>query len=64
MITLRNDINIWSYTGYKYEQLKNIDYLYKFLLTTGIDVLIDGMFIKELKPEQLEHCSNCSLICI
>lgn len=50
IITLRNDINIWLYTGYKYEQLKNIDYLYKFLLTTGIDVLIDGMFIKELKP--------------
>ena len=50
IINLNYTLNIWLYTGYKYEQLKNIDYLYKFLFTSPIDVLVDGQFIQRLKP--------------
>lgn len=53
IINIRKEANIldvWLYTGYKFEQLLNIDYLYDFLLNTFIDVIVDGQFIERLKP--------------
>lgn len=40
--------NIWLYTGYTYQQVKDLPVL------KHIDVLVDGPFIEELKDEQLE----------
>lgn len=43
--------NIWCYTGFRYEQLKNIvfaDQLLKY-----IDVLVDGPFIQDMKSDNL-----------
>lgn len=53
IITIRDEINsldIWLYTGYKFEQLQNIDYLYDFLKNSFINVMVDGQFIERLKP--------------
>ena len=49
--TLKTEnLNIWCYTGYKYEDLVKND-LYRELLAE-IDVLVDGPFVKE------EFCPN------
>ena len=37
--------NIWCYTGYKYEEVKDLE------IMQYIDVLVDGEFIEELKDE-------------
>ena len=39
---------IWLYTGYKYEEVKNLE------IIKYIDVLIDGEFIEKLKDNTLE----------
>jgi len=41
------DKNIWLYTGYLYEEVKDFEGL------ALIDILIDGEFIEELKDERL-----------
>ena len=46
------DINIWSYSGYTYEQLLEIPE--KKALLEEIDVLIDGLFISQLKDLTLK----------
>ncbi len=40
--------NIWLYTGYKYEEIKDLPHL------EYIDVLVDGEFVEELKDPNLE----------
>lgn len=42
-------LNLWCYTGYTLEQIKNSDDIYKQKLLEYIDVLVDGPFIEELK---------------
>lgn len=42
------DKDIWCYTGYTYEEVKDLEVL-KY-----IDVLVDGEFVKELKDNNLE----------
>ena len=37
------NLNIWCYTGFLYEQIKNSE------LTKNIDVLVDGKYIEELR---------------
>jgi len=46
------DINIWSYSGYTYEQL--LDMPDKRMLLEEVDVLIDGLFISQLKDLTLK----------
>lgn len=48
---LRNDQNIWAYTGYRWEELtlKDNQFSYKAMkLLKYIDVLVDGPFIESL----------------
>lgn len=45
------DINIWSYTGYTFEQLLELD---KRRLLEEVDVLIDGLFINQMKDLTLK----------
>lgn len=45
--------NIWAYTGYTLEQLRNRNNQYEIELLTYIDVLVDGPFIRELKDLSL-----------
>lgn len=40
--------NIWLYTGYKFEQIKNLDVM-EFL-----DVVVDGRFVKSLSDAKLQ----------
>jgi anaerobic ribonucleoside-triphosphate reductase activating protein len=48
MIKQNPDKNIWCYTGYRYEDLiKNQDEKYELL--KEIDILVDGLYIEELK---------------
>jgi anaerobic ribonucleoside-triphosphate reductase activating protein len=49
MMLLKQDVNIWSYTGYTFEEI--ISDTSKLLLLMTIDILIDGKFIEELKCE-------------
>lgn len=51
-----HDLNIWSYTGYKYEDiLKNKDYHKGWNeLIKYIDVLVDGKFEEDKKEEGLK----------
>jgi anaerobic ribonucleoside-triphosphate reductase activating protein len=44
-----NDINIWLYTGFKFEELVNSTDIYKKLLVSMCDVIVDGEFIEEQK---------------
>jgi anaerobic ribonucleoside-triphosphate reductase activating protein len=43
------DINIWSYTGFAYEEILNSNDIYMVELLKLCDVIIDGKFIEELK---------------
>lgn len=44
-----NDINIWCYTGYKYEEVRHSKNLDMIDLLKLCDVLVDGKFIEEQK---------------
>ena len=46
------DKNIWVYTGYKYEEVKDLE------IMKYIDVLVDGRFIEELKDENYEWAGS------
>lgn len=52
----QHNINIWSYTGYTYEQLLELakTNLHIKELLENIDVLVDGPFVKELMDENIE----------
>lgn len=45
------DIDIWAYTGFTYEQL--LENKEQLKLLKYIDVLVDGLFIEELKSMEL-----------
>ena len=45
----KNNFNIWCYTGYLFEDIKDNEFL-KY-----IDVLVDGKFINELKSYELMY---------
>ena len=46
-----HDINVWVYTGFKYETLKEtLPNIFKY-----IDVLVDGKFIKDLYNKDLNY---------
>ena len=51
-----NNLNIWSYTGYTFEEiLKNMEKRKGFKdLLNNIDVLVDGRFIEEEMTEGLK----------
>ena len=53
----KNKINIWSYTGYTFEQLKELSKTNVHIkeLLENIDVLVDGPFIKDLMDENIEY---------
>ncbi len=53
----KNKINIWSYTGYTWEQLMGLikTNIYIKELLNNIDVLVDGPFIKELADDNIEY---------
>lgn len=42
-------LNIWSYTGYTYEEILKSTDKSKLKLLKNIDILVDGPFIEELK---------------
>lgn len=50
-----SDMNIWCYTGYRYEELINSEKSEWKELLKSIDVLIDGKFLNELKDESLRY---------
>lgn len=53
---IRPDINIWIYTGFTMEYLLGNE-LYKDLLYRIMpDVIVDGRFVKELKPISPSDC--------
>lgn len=41
------DKTIWVYTGYRWEEVKNLPYM------QDVDVLVDGKFVEELKDVKL-----------
>ena len=57
-------LNVWTYTGYTYEQLRIIDSLDIKVLLKSTDVLVDGRFIEELKDDTLKYrgSSNQSIL--
>lgn len=44
--------NIWLYTGYTFEQIKDLK------LLRYVDVLVDGRFVENLKDTQLHWCGS------
>lgn len=48
-------LNVWTYTGYTYEQLKTIDSVDTKILLEFTDVLVDGRFVEELKDDTLKY---------
>lgn len=50
------NLNVWVYTGYTFEQLKDFshpNYLIWSQMIQEIDVLVDGRFVKELADDTL-----------
>ena len=52
----KHNINIWSYTGYTWEQLIELakTNIHIKELLENIDVLVDGPFMKELMDDNIE----------
>ena len=48
----RPDRDIWVWTGFKYEDIKDSPILY------DIDILVDGPFVEELKDLSLPYCGS------
>lgn len=46
------DKNVWFYTGYTFEQIKELP------LLAYVDVLVDGRFVESLKDTQLHWCGS------
>lgn len=61
---VRPGLNIWSYSGFKYEILVKNDH--KFKLLKRIDVLVDGLYIERLKDlnAKFKGSSNQRLISV
>lgn len=55
-VSQRTGMNIWCYTGYTYEQLKEDPIRQKLL--PYIDVLVDGPFIELLYSPFLDFCGS------
>lgn len=53
----KHKINIWSYTGYTWEQLMRLSKTNVHIKTLleNIDVLVDGPFIKEMMDDSIEY---------
>lgn len=51
----KKDLNVWSYTGYTFEQLLNMSETNKYIMEflKNIDVLVDSKFMIELKSLDL-----------
>lgn len=45
--------NIWAYSGYLYDELKEMDYPETKEILSLIDVLVDGKFVESLKDPNL-----------
>lgn len=48
-------LNIWCYTGYTYDELKNKKDSYINFILKNIDVLVDGKFEKDLYNSNLKY---------
>ena len=46
-----SDINIWIYTGFKHEELIDLDDNIVNEILDNIDVLVDGPFVEDLKSD-------------
>ena len=52
----KNDINIWCYTGYYFEELLHLSMVDEnvYNLLHNIDVLVDGRYIDKLKSDEIK----------
>lgn len=48
----KHNINVWVYTGFYYEQLRD---MYGYEIFKYIDVLVEGEFIQEIREEDLKE---------
>ena len=57
-----NNLNIWLYTGYKFEEAKKLDKFNELL--PYLDVIVDGRYVEELRDLSLNFrgSSNQRLI--
>lgn len=49
ILTIKPDLNIWAYTGYKFENLMKRSCQYTQEMLYMLDVLVDGKFIEKRK---------------
>lgn len=54
----KENLNIWSYSGYTYEQLISSKDTHKLKLLECIDVLVDGKFDEDLKGEAPKYAGS------
>ena len=55
-IKRETNLNVWCYTGFKYEELLENEYRKELL--KYVDVLVDGPFILELRDTNLHWCGS------
>lgn len=53
VLAVRPDLNVWAYSGYKYEQLLKRDDLASRELLSLVDVLVDGKYVQEKRDPNL-----------
>ena len=54
------NINIWAYTGYKFEELMKLAQTNPHIkeMINNVDVIVDGRFMKDKMSENLKYCGS------
>ena len=54
----QHGLNVWTYTGYTWEELMQENNPERMALLRQVDVLVDGPFLQDRKSLELDYCGS------